>query len=540
MQQRFLDSQHATVDPIPEQYWPTLFPNPHDVHILIVTDTGGSFGGGSFAMRDLVETLQTPPGPWVRFSVTKANRRVDPTADISNFRFDDQDLTRYDEIWLLGVERLDRQEVDPKRLPPAELAALAGFMEDGGGVFATGDHEDLGVNLAGEVPRVRTMRRWYIGRRSPLGQPDAPAQFGSVASNGEPASLQLDTLVDPPGPRPGDQTDDIPQQVRPVWRYAPTGVPWMSRRFPHPLLCGPRGVITVLPDHMHEGRCDAPSDLSGTFELDGRSRAEYPVGREGHQESPVEVAYAVSHFGAGGPFPVIAAYDGHRVQSADARPGRVVTDATWHHFFNINTQPFKVGPSTGAGRPAAERERDWLDIQAYYRNIAVWLARPRSHTIMAARAAWAARWYGDVVITVLPGNGNSTLGNVWLGTVARDVLGRLSSPCQSMEFYRNILEAALAGARPEILRGDIWAGPPPPGPDPVSWLDREIFVTAAMGGAMQLLAENVAHPFEGPPEDDKLLGILADGMLMGLRNVGKDLASSVEELPKIVDALTRL
>ncbi|HEX2043491.1 MAG TPA: hypothetical protein VHF24_12720 [Acidimicrobiales bacterium] len=62
MQQRFLESEHATADPVPDVYWPTLFPNPHDVHILIVTDSGGSFGEGSFGMRDLVETLRTPPG----------------------------------------------------------------------------------------------------------------------------------------------------------------------------------------------------------------------------------------------------------------------------------------------------------------------------------------------------------------------------------------------------------------------------------------------------------------------------------------------
>lgn len=170
----------------------------------------------------------------------------------------------------------------------------------------------------------------------------------------------------------------------------------------------------------------------------------------------------------------------------------------------------------------------------------MWLARPTSHTIMAARAMWAARWHGDVVITVHPGSGNSGAANIVLGTVARDVLGRLSSPCQSLDFYRNVLEAALAGARPEVLRGDVWGGPPPPGPDPVPWLDREIFVTAAVGGAMQSLAEKAPHPFEGPPEDDKLLGMLGDGMLMALRNVGKDLAGSVDELPEIVDALTRL
>jgi hypothetical protein len=34
--------------------------------------------------------------------------------------------------------------------------------------------------------------------------------------------------------------------------------------------------------------------------------------------------------------------------------------------------------------------------------------------------------------------------------------------------------------------------------------------------------------------------MLGDGMLMALRNVGKDLAGSVDELPEIVDALARL
>ncbi len=30
-------------------------------------------------------------------------------------------------------------------MPPAEVAALRIFMDGGGGVFATGDHEDLGA-----------------------------------------------------------------------------------------------------------------------------------------------------------------------------------------------------------------------------------------------------------------------------------------------------------------------------------------------------------------------------------------------------------
>ena len=57
-------------------------------------------------------------------------------------------------------------------------------------------------------------------------------------------------------------------------------------------------------------------------------------------------------------FIAICAYDGQR-----ANVGRVVTDATWHHFVNIN---IKLGMSMLAGR-------DLADIKQYYKNLASWL-----------------------------------------------------------------------------------------------------------------------------------------------------------------------
>jgi hypothetical protein len=33
-------------------------------------------------------------------------------------------------------------------------------MDAGGGVFVTGDHEDLGAALSSKIPRVSKMRRW--------------------------------------------------------------------------------------------------------------------------------------------------------------------------------------------------------------------------------------------------------------------------------------------------------------------------------------------------------------------------------------------
>lgn len=66
-------------------------------------------------------------------------------------------------------------------------------------------------------------------------------------------------------------------------------------------------------------------------------------------------------------FAAVAAYNGHR-----ARVGRVATDATWHHFININLD------GTGSGLPgfttAGGVDTDtFTRIRQYYVNLASWL-----------------------------------------------------------------------------------------------------------------------------------------------------------------------
>lgn len=57
-------------------------------------------------------------------------------------------------------------------------------------------------------------------------------------------------------------------------------------------------------------------------------------------------------------FMAICAYDGQL-----ANVGRVVTDATWHHFVNINIKPGF----------ATLNANDLADIKQYYSNLAIWL-----------------------------------------------------------------------------------------------------------------------------------------------------------------------
>lgn len=133
------------------RWWPTC-----KVKILIVTDSvSGGFGPtAGFHLGEILNILSDDPWSHVVFEVTKAHRQTESTADLSNFRFDTHDLAQYSQIWLFGINTSQ----DP--LDPPELKALTQFMDQGGGVFATGDHQHLGQPMCAEVPRVRSMRRW--------------------------------------------------------------------------------------------------------------------------------------------------------------------------------------------------------------------------------------------------------------------------------------------------------------------------------------------------------------------------------------------
>jgi hypothetical protein len=435
----------------------------------------------------------------VRFEITTANRRNDPTADIQNFNFDTPNLADFDEIWLFGVER----GFSPS-LTDQELRALSQFMDGGGGVFATGDHEDLGVAMCGRVPRVRSMRKWHWPNPGPNGEPVAPPVGGLD---------RLDTLRQ--GPSAGfqfdDQSDVVPQNISPRmypgWRF-----PWkfLWTFHPHPVLCGPRGVIRVLPDHPHEGECYVPSDLTASFTFDGYTIEEYPAVAAGPRLTPEVIATStiVGGRSAGdvkGPvtprsFGAIGVWDGHRV----AR-GRVLVDATWHHFFNINLvgDPGSPDPLKQIGFLASPAGlAAYEEIKDYFRNIAVWLARPQRHICMRWRALWACRWNHRLVMDLRPQyleEGIHTLDLpelIRIGDAARDVLGRVASQCQVHIWFLDIFKELLP--RPwqliEPLVDPWWPIPPDPDPDPVPWLHAHTMLDAALGGAVYALGSEFREP----------------------------------------------
>ena len=450
------------------------------VKILIVTDSSsGGFGStAGFHLGQILNILADDPWSHVLFDVTKAHRQVEATADLNNFRFDTHNLGQYSQVWLFGIN------TSQDALTAAELKALSQFMDQGGGVFATGDHQDLGLPLCGEVPRVRSMRRWYWPNAGPSGEPIAPDQVGTE---------RHDTVMDTdaaPGLQ-GDQSDKVPQPIRPRYytRKVGSGIVYRVHKFPHPVLCGPSGVIEYLPDHMHEGLCEVPSDLTKTYTFDGYASVEYPT-VSGNQEQPEVIAWARTRNTDNTEFGVLAAYDGHR-----AGVGRVVVDATWHHWFNINLVGFldATDPLHPAYDPAVSPK--WEAIKAYFRNVAVWLARPSLQDCLRDGGWLIITKYYDILITyrdlkVVP----DKLTYYWqLGTFAKDALGRFASRCQSSRWVFDLLEWV-------DIRIDPW--PPlrkPPLPDPPPWFDLVEFETLALGGAVHALLDAFGHENEPQP-----------------------------------------
>jgi hypothetical protein len=485
-----------------------IWPHFPKISILIVMDgppgsahyatfgPGDQTSGGDeyFGLSEVVATLASGGALFSSFAVTKAHRDTDVrgAADIQNFRFDQHDLSVYDEIWLIG---LAGNGGTLSTMSDAELGALGAFMNGGGGVFATGDHEDLGVVLCGRVPRVRAMRKWYFPSAGPNGEPVAPPAIGvDRIETTQPGHNESFVQFD-------DQSDDIPQPLTlRYYTYAQT-IFW-SRVYPHPLLCGPVGAIKAFPDHMHEGEVVVPTNLNAAFTVNGQPFVEFPT-LNGVQPAPEIVAWGKvlaetntstesAHVGDPGnvanarSFGVVGAYDGHR-----AGIGRVAVDSTWHHFFDINLigDPVAPAPKNQGFRASPAGQAALAQIHAYYRNIGFWLARPTAQAQMLPLIAWTALHTQPLNMIVNPRRDYDFRGILQIGALGLQNLLRFVPPCTITMWHWHWLQF-VAGPGPVPLP-DPWALPQG---DPV--IDPEIVSQALLGGAVVELSRS-RTAFEG-------------------------------------------
>ncbi len=330
------------------------FPCPQKV--LMVTDGSLDFGTAGFGLSEFVSIVRAGG-----HTVATAHRSGDSDASITtpfNFATAATPVTtsNYDQIWLFGFSTAP--------LTPAEQATVVTFMQGGGGVFATGDHSTIGQGMGASLPRVRGMRNW----------------------SGVPMSDQNrhDTVIDPGSDNIkqfNDQADAIAQRIYPFFFSNGGPANQASSWAPHPVLQHPSGAVDFLPDHPHESECFAPTPVAGNF----AGVEEWPAPAGGGARIAAKVAAVSMSAGrfvtdSGKPpvnphsFGAISAYDGDA-----ANVGRVVCDATWHHFVNINLNGSGGGVDAN-GQPrlglysGGVATAEYLKIQRYFLNTTRWLA----------------------------------------------------------------------------------------------------------------------------------------------------------------------
>jgi hypothetical protein len=377
------------------------------IDLLVVVDGIFSFAENDpsdtfFTITTFLSTLENSQSPTI--SVDTAHRRTDPlpsNVKFQNFNFATSipDLSVYDEIWMFGYEGTNNNPENPGP-PPGnlafisddEIAAIARFMNGGGGIFAAGDHEGLGSLMGGKIPRIRSMRKWFsVIDNDPTIPESAPRNWPPTGST------RADTLqpFDDGTYNFDNQSDDIPQKLT-----FPGGTV-------HPILQGPNGPITLFPDHMHEGEVITPWSLTDTLTFSGQTFIEYPVGcpsvyhPNGYQEVPTIIAQGWVIPGHPTPLEgssceqlnftndpvwttgktvnILCVYDGQNActtpQYSSPGVGRVVTDSSFHHYIDLNLigDPCGVGAKQQGFRTPAGAEV-LADLQAFYINTVVWLA----------------------------------------------------------------------------------------------------------------------------------------------------------------------
>jgi hypothetical protein len=424
-------------------YWPHWpdWPWTTKIRILFVIDgrvTEGS-SGFEFGLGPVLDTLRNISfAYWVRFLVTVRDRDT-------GFRFTEAgfDIDVYDQIWFFGDwpgldandpsfpdSRIEDAEYRP--MEDAELELIAAWMNAGGGVFATGDHTLLGASMCHKIPRVRSMRKWTHAQGVP-----------SFADFDRHETLQGRPVIGPDAA----EGDRYPQPIYPVFR-SDSDWPFVFGHWPHPLLCGPNSVIDEFPDHMHEGAVIEDADVVLTDKLlPGSAEDEYPIipivvgptaaagppaGGEplGRRARPQVIAHGMTT-NLESPrtrFAMVATFDGDPVDV-----GRVVVDSTWHHWFSLNL----IGLRDQA--PGFYR-----NMQAYYRNIGLWLATPAQRASMLFWATWGA------LVGSQPGLFDPALGIYGMGERALDVLGRTAPQCIVSELVASVIRDRGAGSAAQV------------------------------------------------------------------------------------------
>jgi hypothetical protein len=409
------------------------------VNVLVVCDGSLNFGIGQLGLSEFLTTFnQLEATSWVDYRVTLAHRSAiinspNPVVvnHISNFNFATSvNLNDFDQIWLFGIIS------SGGGIHTNEKNAIAAYMNGGGGLFATGDHGELGNGMCGDIIRVKDMRYWKD-------TPNSTNDTNEVSMDGRRRN-------DTNRPAAGDstsiwfdnQSDEIPQMI---------GVRPFGGGLPHPLLSiatslRPSGIINIMPDHPHEGECTPETSFTVN-----------------NVTIPTQIIATSFVLGMGTTwngkaltdphcFPSISVWDG-RI----ANVGRIVVDSTWHHFVNINLN----GVGSTLDKPGIQpglTTSDFIVIRQYYMNIAIWMTRRKS------MLCWRRHVIFDLFANsqLIEASLNNPIQNIneislsdlnSIGALSEEILASKYNPAFARSFLLDIMEEYNKELSEEL---DIW------------------------------------------------------------------------------------
>jgi len=419
-------------------------------------------------------------------------------------------LDDFDQVWIFAIQPF------AGALSANERNVVEDYMNNGGGMFCTGDHGFLGAALCGQIPRVKDMRVWA--------NTDPNNSVNEVSMNGK---RRNDTNRPSPGAATAtsfnNQSDNIPQTI---------AVRTFGAGLPHPLLSiktslRPSGIIDIMPDHPHEGECAPETTFTVTNPSTG---AVHTIATQIIATSFVNGGNTSGGKAATDPhcFPSISVFDGK-----PAKVGRIVIDSTWHHFVNVNLNG--VGGGVGLDGPTFDV------IQQYFMNIAKWVSR-RKFMLCILKFKWVQLLKNSQIIEASLDNPRAALDELDLhdlysiGTLAKEIIADEFEPALAEEFMRESLELVS----PELAEYlDIWR-PAEKENKQVQygihdeWIDFDQIMAVAVGAGFIALRDEEKMLLGKEPSSEKVAEAFAKGAKYGLEAATQDLKRSYKAIESTV------
>ncbi len=214
----------------------------------------------------------------------------------------------------------------------------------------------------------------------------------------------------------------------------------------------------------------------------------------------------------------------------------MAVDSTWHHFFSINLigDPIAPGDQQKGFTGTAAGQQALSDIESYYRNLAVWLARASTQQRLFPAAASRLRPMQPLNEMVRNHRRHAGAEVLRISAIARGLLPRSAPEWAGTLSLYAYLEATSAHA---LLAPHAWSQRPKM--DETQAASDDLVLEAAPGGAITGLAQH--PPRDGEWAHEALDEVVWEGVRHGLRlhfeRQQRDSRAMVEAATQALDGL---